>query len=133
MKSLRFPLAIIAASSLLAMSAAHAQLGSDPDAELASFKLAPGFEVSLFASEKDGVVKPIQMRWDERGRLWVIGSRTYPQVKPGQEPNDQVIILEDTDHDGKADKTTVFADGLMIPTGLELAPGTTTQSAACYV
>ncbi len=97
----------------------------DPATELNSFKLAPGFEVSLWASEKDGVVKPIQMRWDELGRLWVIGSKTYPQIKPGEEPNDQVIVLEDTDHDGKADKTTVFADGLMIPTGLEIAPPAT--------
>ena len=95
---------------------------NDPAAELASFKLAPGFEANLFASEKDGVVKPIQIRWDTRGRLWVIGSRTYPQIKPGEEPNDQVLILEDTDGDGKSDKTTVFADGLMIPTGLEIAP-----------
>ena len=116
----------IGLSAVLAMSAAtpfsHAQIGNDPAEEITGFKVAPGFEVNLFASEKEGVVKPIQMRWDERGRLWVIGSKTYPQVKPGEEPNDQVIILEDTDHDGKADRTTVFADGLMIPTGLEIAP-----------
>src|SRR4051812_45792366 len=80
---------------------------NDPAAELASFKLADGFEANLFASEKDGIIKPIQMRWDERGRLWVIGSKTYPQVKPDEEPDDKVWILEDTDHDGKADKTTV--------------------------
>src|SRR4051794_18393855 len=116
-------------AALLALTA-HAEIANDPDQELASFKVAPGFEVNLFASEKDGVVKPIQMRWDERGRLWVIGSKTYPQIKPGEEPADQVVILEDTDHDGKADKTTVFADGLMIPTGLEIAPG---KGNACYV
>ena len=58
------------------------------------------------------------------------GSKVYPQLKPGEEPNDQVIILEDTDHDGRADKSTVFADGLMIPTGLEIAPG---EGNACYV
>ena len=98
---------------------------SKPDsaAELAAFKLPEGFEISLWADESNGVVKPIQMRWDTRGRLWVIGSVTYPQIKPGEEPNDKVIILEDTDNDGKADKTTVFADGLMIPTGLELGNG----------
>ncbi len=93
-----------------------------PDAELASFKLPPGFEINLFASERDGVMKPIQMRWDERGRLWVIGSTTYPQLKPGEVPNDKVWILEDTKRGGYADKVTVFADGLMIPTGLEIAP-----------
>ena len=95
-----------------------AQDQNDPAAELASFKLPEGFEAQLFASEKDGVVKPIQMRWDPRGRLWVIGSRTYPQIKPGENPNDQVLILEDTDHDGRADKTTVFAEGLSIPSSI---------------
>ena len=104
----------------------------DPAAELASFKLPPGFQANLFASEKDGVSKPIQIRWDTRGRLWVIQSTTYPQLVPGEVPNDKVLILEDTDGDGVSDKTTVFADGLMIPTGLEIAP---TEGAvnACYV
>jgi putative heme-binding domain-containing protein len=119
---------------LLPVSTAFAD--DDPASELASFKIADGFEVNLFASEKDGIIKPIQMRWDEHGRLWVIGSVTYPQVKPTEEPNDKVWILEDTDHDGKADKTTVFADGLMIPTGLEIEPpkwGAKDRSAAAYV
>ncbi len=93
---------------------------TDPATELASFKIAPGFEVNLFASETNGVVKPIQCRWDSRGRLWVIGSTVYPQLEPGQSPDDKILILEDTDADGRADKTTVFTRGLMIPTGLEL-------------
>src|SRR5580765_4773567 len=95
----------------------------DPATELASFQVADGFEVNLFASEKDGVVKPIQMRFDARGRLWVIGSTVYPQLQPGQTPNDKVLILEDTNGDGVCDKTTVFADGLMIPTGIALGGG----------
>ena len=94
-----------------------------PKSELATFQIADGFEVSLFASEQDGVVKPIQIRFDDRGRLWVIGSTVYPQIEPGQAPNDKVLVLEDTNGDGRADKTTVFADGLMIPTGLELGHG----------
>ncbi|HKQ38360.1 MAG TPA: PVC-type heme-binding CxxCH protein [Verrucomicrobiae bacterium] len=84
------------------------------------FQLADGFDISLFASETNGVVKPIQMRFDCRGRLWVIGSTVYPQIEPGQIPDDKVLILEDTDQDGRCDKTTVFASGLMIPTGLEV-------------
>ncbi|MEK0450831.1 MAG: hypothetical protein RL088_3099, partial [Verrucomicrobiota bacterium] len=84
------------------------------------FTVAEGFEVNLFASEKDGIAKPIAHRFDSRGRLWVIGSTTYPQVKPGEEPNDYVKIVEDTDGDGKADKVTTFAEGLYIPTGLEV-------------
>src|SRR5437016_6061393 len=95
----------------------------DPAAELASFQIADGFEVNLFASEQNGVVKPIQIRFDARGRLWVIGSTVYPQIEPGQAPNDKVLILEDTDGDGRCDRTTVFADGLMIPTGIELGNG----------
>ncbi|MEW6157139.1 MAG: PVC-type heme-binding CxxCH protein [Verrucomicrobiota bacterium] len=95
----------------------------DPAIELASFQIADGFQVNLFASEKDGVVKPIQIRFDARGRLWVIGSTVYPQIEPGQTPDDKVLVLEDTDRDGRADKTTVFADGLHIPTGLELGHG----------
>jgi putative heme-binding domain-containing protein len=122
------------ALSLVAVSPA---LAADPDrdspeAELASFKLPPGFEIHLWASERDGVVKPIQMRWDARGRLWVVQSTTYPQIKPGEIPNDKVLILEDTKHGGYADSVTTFADGLMIPTGLEIAPSSG-KTAACYV
>lgn len=113
-------LPVIIASCLAAQSGDDSD---DPAAELNSFQIAPGFEVKLFASEKDGVQKPIQMRFDARGRLWVIGSTVYPQLEPGQVPNDKVLILEDTDHDGVCDKTTVFADGLMIPTGLEVGHG----------
>ncbi|HEV8541501.1 MAG TPA: PVC-type heme-binding CxxCH protein, partial [Verrucomicrobiae bacterium] len=79
--------------------------------------------MNLFASEMDGVLKPIQIRFDPQGRIWVIGSTVYPQLEPGQTPNDKILVLEDTDHDGKCDKVTVFADGLMIPTGIELGDG----------
>ncbi len=94
-----------------------------PAAELASLRVLDGFEVSLFASEADGVRKPIQLRFDPDGRLWVCGSVVYPQLKPGEKPHDQVVVLEDTDGDGRADKTTVFADDLLMPTGLELCDG----------
>src|SRR5438552_97680 len=53
----------------------------DPAAEQASFEVADGFAVNLFASEKEGVIKPIQMRFDARGRLWVIGSTVYPEIE----------------------------------------------------
>jgi putative heme-binding domain-containing protein len=119
----------VATLALLSAAIAQEPDRNDPAAELASFKLPPGFEVNLFASEKDGVIKPIQMRWDARGRLWVIQSTIYPQLKPGETANDKVLILEDTKRGGYADKVTVFADGLMIPTGLEVAP----DSSSCYV
>ena len=75
----------------------------DPRNELQSFHIDEDFEVTLFASEPL-VVKPIQMNWDAEGRLWVISSTAYPQLKTGEEPNDKVFILEDTDGDGVADK-----------------------------
>ncbi len=98
-------------------------LQHDPADELKSFKLLDGFEANLFASEKDGIANPVQIRWDERGRLWAICTWAYPQIKPGEKPNDKIIILEDTDGDGRADKSTVFADGLNMPMGLELGFG----------
>lgn len=82
-----------------------------------TFETAPGFEVSLWA-ENPMLYKPIQMNWDPQGRLWVASSRLYPQIKPGQDAEDAVIVLEDTNGDGKADKHTVFAEGLVIPTGV---------------
>ena len=119
----------------LLLAVAHPASADEPDrdspeAELASFKLPPGFEIHLWASERDGVIKPIQMRWDARGRLWVVQSTTYPQIKPGEIPNDKVLILEDTKQGGYADKIAVFADGLMIPTGLEIAPVAQSSSPA---
>jgi putative heme-binding domain-containing protein len=90
----------------------------DPEIERKSFKIAEGFEVNLFAADPL-LAKPIQMNFDAAGRLWVATSETYPQIKPGQKANDKIIILEDTRGVGKADKVTVFADGLLIPTGLE--------------
>lgn len=113
----------------LASTAWAATDPASPEAALASFKMADGFETRLFASEADGVVKPIQIRFDPRGRLWVIGSSVYPQIRPGDQPNDKVLVLEDTNGDGRADKVTTFADGLMIPTGLEV----TGDSNGCYI
>ena len=79
--------------------------------------------LQLFAAEPD-IAKPIFMAWDERGRLWVAETRDYPHdVKPDGMGNDSIKICEDTDGDGKADKFTVFADHLNIPTGFVFANG----------
>jgi uncharacterized protein len=86
-------------------------------------QVPPGFELQLFASEPD-IVKPIAMTWDERGRLWLAETIDYPnEIHPGRPGNDRIKILEDTNGDGKADKFTVFADSLNIPTGLVFANG----------
>lgn len=86
----------------------------DPEIERKSFKIDDRFEIHLFASDPM-LEKPIQMNWDGKGRLWCATSQTYPQLVPGQVPNDKIVILEDTTGSGKADKSTVFADGLFIP------------------
>ena len=94
----------------------------DPEEERKTFVLAEGFEVNLFAADP-GIHKPIQMNFDPQGRLWIAASEVYPQIAPGQKPTDKILILEDTDGDGVSDKTTVFADGLLIPTGIEPGDG----------
>jgi putative heme-binding domain-containing protein len=92
-----------------------------------TFQLAdPNLEVTLWA-ENPLLAKPIAMNWDARGRLWIASSSVYPQIEPGQAQDDKILILEDTNGDGIADKTTVFADGLLIPTGIEPGDG------GCYV
>jgi putative membrane-bound dehydrogenase-like protein len=84
------------------------------------FKVPPGFEVRLFASEPE-VVNPVAMTWDERGRLWVLELYEYPKgAKKGEKGHDRIKILEDVDGDGKADKVAVFADGYSLATGLAL-------------
>ncbi len=78
-------------------------------------------ELKLFAAEPD-IAKPIAFAWDERGRCWVVETRDYPHgVSENQAGQDSVKICEDTDGDGKADKFTVFADKLNLPTGIVFA------------
>jgi mono/diheme cytochrome c family protein/glucose/arabinose dehydrogenase len=94
------------------------------DAALAKLRTAPGYKISLFASEREfpDLANPVQLSFDNKGRLWVATMPTYPHYRPGDaRPNDKLIILEDTDNDGKADKETIFADGLHLPVGFELA------------
>jgi putative heme-binding domain-containing protein len=94
-----------------------------PAAEQAAFKVRDGYEVNLFASEADGLVKPLQIRFDDRGRLWALCSPTYPQIEPGRKPGDYVLVCEDTDADGRADRFTKFAEGLFMPQCIEFGDG----------
>jgi putative membrane-bound dehydrogenase-like protein len=87
-----------------------------PEESMTLMQVPVGFELQLFASEPM-IKNPIYMNWDERGRLWVIETVDYPnEIKDGDQGDDRIKILEDTDGDGKADKVTVFADKLNIPT-----------------
>lgn len=95
-----------------------------PDEALKAFMVADGYEVNLVASEQDfpELANPVQLNFDGKGRLWVSCMPTYPQWRPGDpKPNDRLLILEDTNGDGRADHCKVFADGLNIPTGFEFA------------
>lgn len=94
------------------------------DAALAELKVPEGYKIELFASEEEfpDLANPVQLSFDNKGRLWVATMPSYPHYKPGDpKPSDKLIILEDTDQDGKADKQTVFADDLHLPVGFELA------------
>jgi putative membrane-bound dehydrogenase-like protein len=92
----------------------------DPEIERRSFKIADGWGIKLFATDPM-VEKPISMNWDAKGRLWCATSETYPQVKPGQVPNDKIYILEDTQGVGVANRSTIWTQGLFLPTSV--APG----------
>ncbi len=92
---------------------------------LAKLRTAPGYNIELFASEKEfpDLANPVQLSFDNQGRLWVGVMPSYPHYRPGDtKPNDKLLILEDTDGDYKADKQTVFVDGLHLTIGFEFAP-----------
>ena len=91
---------------------------------LKTLKVPDGYKIELFASEDEfpDLANPVQMSFDNKGRLWVATMPSYPHYKPGDpRPSDKLLILEDTDNDGKADKQTIFAEGLHLPVGFEIA------------
>ncbi|MFK7789036.1 MAG: PVC-type heme-binding CxxCH protein, partial [Phycisphaeraceae bacterium] len=91
---------------------------ADPEEYIKTFKVADGYQVNLFACEKmfPELANPLAMSFDFQGRLWVLCSPTYPHPYPGEVTDCRLIILDDTDGDGKADKSTVFARHMNIPT-----------------
>jgi mono/diheme cytochrome c family protein/glucose/arabinose dehydrogenase len=138
--------ALLAALQLASSSAARAQNGDKQGEEqpplpkdlvvppapvltpleaLASFAVHPGFRVELVASEPL-VVDPVQLVFDERGRLWVVELRGYMPNPAGdgeREPVGVIAILSDTDGDGLMDKREVFADGLVMPRSVHPCEG----------
>lgn len=88
---------------------------------ISKMKVHSGMEVNLFASEETfpELINPVQMAWDTRGRLWVAVWPNYPERTPDSKTGDSLIILEDTNRDGKADKVTHFLDDLNAPTGFQ--------------
>ena len=92
-----------------------------------------GFRVELFAAEPD-IINPVSMTWDEKGRLWVIETVDYPNTvrDDKSEGDDRIKICEDTDGDGRADKFTIFAENLNIPTSMVFVNGGVLVSQAPY-
>ena len=93
----------------------------DPITAAKMMTVPEGFSVEVVAAEPD-IVNPVAMTIDERGRFWITESLEYPRREPGP-GKDRVKILEDTDGDGKADKFTVFMEGLNIPSGIAVGHG----------
>ena len=102
----------------LALSAQAIDGPLTPEQSLQYLKTEPGLKVELVAAEPM-VVDPVAVAWDEKGRMFVVEDRGYPTGPgKGKPPVGQVVLLEDTDGDGKYDKRTVFADGLTFPNGV---------------
>ncbi|MEO6567794.1 MAG: PVC-type heme-binding CxxCH protein, partial [Opitutaceae bacterium] len=93
----------------------------DAEEAIKLMTVAPGLKVNLFASEQQfpELAKAVQMNWDAKGRLWVAVWPNYPERTPTSKNGDKIIILEDTDKDGRADKCTVWLDNLNCPTGFQ--------------
>jgi putative membrane-bound dehydrogenase-like protein len=94
-----------------------------PKEQMATFSLAEGYQVNLFASEELGVVNPTQIAWDEKGRLYVACSPGYPQSLASEKPRDYILVCEDTNGDGKADRSWKFSEGLTMVQGVEPGGG----------
>jgi len=94
-----------------------------PKESMLHMVLRPGFEAKLVAAEPE-IMKPISMAFDERGRMWVAETFDYPNNRqPEGQGHDRISICEDTNGDGVADKFTVFADHLSLPTSIVFANG----------
>ena len=93
----------------------------DPVTAAKMMTVPEGFSVEVVAAEPD-IVNPVAMTIDEKGRFWITESLEYPRREPGP-GRDRVKILEDTDGDGRADRFTVFLEGLNIPSGIAVGHG----------
>jgi putative heme-binding domain-containing protein len=101
----------------------HLYLGGEE--AIAKMTPAAGLRVELFADEArfPELANPVQMSFDPRGRLWVAVWPAYPHWRPGGPMNDKLLVFEDDDRDGRADRVQAFADDLHNPTGFEFWNG----------
>ena len=93
-----------------------------PEESMKHIQVPVDFNLELFAAEPN-VMHPIALSWDERGRLYVLITKDYPNERKETGGSDYILICEDTNKDGKADKFTKFAEGLSIPTGMVFSNG----------
>lgn len=98
------------------------QLPLSPEESIKNIQIPVDFQLDLFAHEPD-VSHPIALAWDEKGRLFVAITYDYPNERKDEGGRDYILICEDTNGDGKADKFTRFAEGLSVPTGMVFANG----------
>ncbi|MBM80458.1 MAG: hypothetical protein CMJ78_07685 [Planctomycetaceae bacterium] len=125
---MRISLILIAILSTVAAANAQPQPAQRPpepkspvDAKMSFdyFQIASGYKIELAASEPN-VVDPVAVRFDEAGRMWVVEMRDYPNgPSAGQPPMSRIKVLDDKDHDGFYETSTVFADKLLFATGLQ--------------
>jgi putative membrane-bound dehydrogenase-like protein len=108
------------------------QLPLSPEESMKHIQVPVEFNLELFASEPN-VMHPIAMTWDEKGRLYVLITKDYPNERKDEGGSDYILLCEDTNKDGKADKFTRFADGLSIPTGMTFANGGLVVSQAPHI
>jgi putative membrane-bound dehydrogenase-like protein len=109
-----------------------ANAGLSGEAAARAMNLPPGFSVKLAAAEPD-IVRPIAFTLDDRGRLWVAEAHTYPTRAPEGQGEDRILILEDTDGDGRLDRRKVFIEQLNLVSGLEVGFGGVWVGAAPYL
>jgi putative membrane-bound dehydrogenase-like protein len=106
--------------------------GLSPGDAAGKMTVPKGFSVKLAASEPD-VVRPIGFTLDDRGRLWVAEAHTYPVRAPENQGKDRILILEDTDGDGRLDSRKVFIENLNLVSGIEVGFGGVWVGAAPYL
>ena len=106
--------AIVAGNEAPPLAAKLAPKPVDTAAPDPGFKMGDGLSADLWAANPL-ISKPLNMTWDSSGRLWIASTPIYPQIEPGAVASDRIFVVEDTDHDGKADKSTVFTEDLLIP------------------
>lgn len=106
--------ALVAGSDAPALPVKTAEKPVDTAAPDPGFTLGENISAEVWAANPL-ISKPLHLNWDARGRMWIASTPIYPQIEPGAIASDRIFIVEDTDRDGKADKSSVFADDLLIP------------------